>query len=318
MTENGTECSATDPQTRALNIMYTTLSLLSFAVGLIALILNRCYYCPYKDKRSSDPTEDVFFIVLVSSCVFELSDCFQWFVQFDNFVGCDVLGAIREYAIISLLAVMVCLGTHVLILMWQPKFLSVINEVKAKRHKIIQKIYLVVTFLLPIAFVPWPFIGLQYGKQGYVCWLRKTGCGVSSVSNVLNHLFLWYLWALLAWLFAVAVFALFLCKYCCCARRGASTARTWRPDLNSTAIMSLLTVFVVQFMASAVGLVWGWVTGSNSFPAEVFVAVVTPVSLLIFFVILIVRQVSVVRVWGRRFTKGLVIQASYQSLSQNP
>ena len=139
-------------------------------------------------------------------------------------MGCTVLGVIREYTMISLLVIMVCLG---LILMTNPKCLQVINEVKLKRYKIIQKIYVVASFLVPIVFVPWPFISVQYGNQGDMCWLHDPiSCGDSSLSNIINRLLMWYSWALLVWLYIVAVFANTFYTYC---SRKRSTTR--KPDL---------------------------------------------------------------------------------------
>lgn len=53
----------------------------------------------------------------------------------------------------------------------KPKCVQAKNEVKLKRHKIIQKIYVIVSFLVPVIILPWPFISAQYGKRGYVFWL---------------------------------------------------------------------------------------------------------------------------------------------------
>ena len=93
-----------------------------------------------------------------------------------TFFDCIVLGVVREYAIISLLVNLVCLGTHLLILTTNPKCLQVINEVKIKRYKIIQNIHFIVSFSVPFIFlVPWPFIHDQYGNQLYLCWLCEPG-----------------------------------------------------------------------------------------------------------------------------------------------
>ena len=283
----------------------------------MALLLNRCYYCRHKDRHLTDPTEEIFFAVMVICCTFEFSDCFQWFVLLDDFVGCAVLGVIREYTLISLLVIMVCLGTHLLILMTKPKCLQVINEVKLKRHKIIQKIYVIASFLVPIIFVPWPFTSVQYGKEGYVCWLRNSGCGTSGISNILSRLLMWYFWALLVWLYIVLVFALFLYTYC--SRRNTTvTTRMWKPDLNSITIISILIVFIVQVLASVLLLLWGWIKRQSSFPLTVLVAVLTPFTLIVFFVILVIRQVSISRTWHIRILKKAeMTTVTYQTISES-
>ena len=105
-------------------------------------------------------------------------------------------------------------NTPILILMTKPKWLRVINEVKWKRYKIIQKIYVFASFLVPIVFVPWPFISVQYGNQGDMCWLYDpSSCGDRSLSNIVNRLLMWYSWALLVWLYIVAVFAYTYCSH---------------------------------------------------------------------------------------------------------
>ncbi|KAL5487077.1 hypothetical protein EMCRGX_G019636 [Ephydatia muelleri] len=166
MTDNGSACGLSDSEIQIISLTYTGLSFLSLIVGLIALLLNRYYYYRYKERQQIDPMEDIFFTLLAICCIYEFFDCFQWFALLDNFVGCSVLGAVREYTLISLLVIIVCLGTHLLIVITQPKCLQVINEVKLKRYKLIQRIYVTASFLVPAIFVPWPFLSVSYGKQG--------------------------------------------------------------------------------------------------------------------------------------------------------
>ena len=130
MAGNWSKCAIPDAQIRIINLIYISLSLFSFVIGVMALLLNLCYYCRHKDRHLTDPTEEIFFAVMVICCICEFSESFQWFALFDDFVGCTVLGVIREYTLISLQVIMVCLGTHLLILTTKPKCLQVINEVK--------------------------------------------------------------------------------------------------------------------------------------------------------------------------------------------
>ena len=109
MADNGSECALSETQMRMITIMYASLSFLLFVIGLIALFLNRCYYCRHKIRHQTDSMEEIFIVVLAIFCIFEFSDSFQWFALFDDFVGCTVLGVIREYTLISLLVIM---GTH--------------------------------------------------------------------------------------------------------------------------------------------------------------------------------------------------------------
>ena len=91
MAGNGSECATFETQMRMITIMYASLSFLSFVIGLIALVLNRCYYCRHKD-RQTDSMEEIFIVGLAISCIFQFSESFQWFALFDDFVGCTVLG----------------------------------------------------------------------------------------------------------------------------------------------------------------------------------------------------------------------------------
>ena len=87
MAGNWSECAIPDAQIRIINLIYISLSLFSFVIGVMALLLNRCYYCRHKDRHLTDPTEEIFFAVMVICCTFEFSDCFQWFVLLDDFVA---------------------------------------------------------------------------------------------------------------------------------------------------------------------------------------------------------------------------------------
>ena len=259
MAGNGSECTVSETLLRMRTITYASLSFLSFVIGLIALVLNRCYYCRHKNRHQTDSMEEIFIVVLAISCIFEFSESFQWFALFDDFVGCTVLGVIGEYTLISLLVIMVCLGTHLLILMTKPKCLRVINEVKLKRYKIIQKIYVIASFLVPIVFVPWPFISVQYGNQGDMCWLcDPSSCGDSSISNIISWLLMWYIWALIVWLYIVAVFVYTFYTYCSHKR-----STTWKPDLNSSTIIWILTLYLVELAFTFLVILHRWIKKNN-------------------------------------------------------
>lgn len=169
MAVNESECTMPDNQLKIINILYASVSLFSLTTGLISMLINRYYSCHYKDRHKIDPTEGIFFLFLIGGCNFELSESFQWILLLDNSVSCSVLGAVREYLSVSMLVIVACLGTHLLILMTQPKCLRVINEEKEKRYKVLQWIYFSASFLIPVVFVPWPFISTKYGKDVYFC-----------------------------------------------------------------------------------------------------------------------------------------------------
>ena len=294
MADNGSECSLRDTEIKiAAIIMYTSLSIFSFIVGLISLFLNRCHYSCSEDKQI-DPMEDIFTLVLVACCVFAFTSSFQWFALYDDFVGCKVLGAIREYTMISILVILTCLGIHLLILITQPKCLQVIREEKQKRYTIVQRGYFIASFLVPIIFVPWPFIGDKYGRGGYICWLRhNTSCVTNSIdgSNIRDQLLMWYFWAVLVWLFTLGVFVTSLYRYC--LQRRKATAK-WKPDVNISTIISILTLFVVIVAINVLLLVWGSFKKQSSFLMALLLPASTPLMSIILFVILIIRQLIVI------------------------
>ena len=151
-------------------------------------------------------------------------ESFQWVLLLKSSVPCIVLGAVREYALISLLVTLICLGIHLCIIMTHPKCLKVIKEEKQKRYTLLQRSYVFATFTIPVLFVPWPFIEMGYGKDEYLCWLASNHPCNSSDSSVASivHLLMWHIWAILAWMFAVAVVILAIYRYC--THKSASTS----------------------------------------------------------------------------------------------
>ena len=190
-------------------------------------------------------------LALAVYSTFELFESFQWILLLNNVASCTVLGAIREYIMISLLVVIVCFGIHLLILMTSPKCLQVITEVKQKRYKMLQRAYVIASLLIPLLFVPWPF----YGRDEYVCWLADIDhCNVSDVRDIVDHLLMWHMWAVFVWVFAVIMILLAFYQYC--VHRSASKGTKSKPSENVTFLISLLTVFIIAVAANALPLFW--------------------------------------------------------------
>ena len=182
MADDQEGCVMTDTQIKIANHIYTGISFLSFVVGLVSVLLNRCYNCRNKSKHEVDPIEGIFITALITFCILELVESFQWFALLKDFVGCTVLGVVKEYVLISILVIATCMGTHLLVVLTQPKCLKVIKEEKQRRYRILQRVYITVSLVIPILFVPWPFLTVGYGKDEFLCWLAKTtSCNVSHV-----------------------------------------------------------------------------------------------------------------------------------------
>ena len=186
MADNESECVMTDTQIKITNIVYTSLSFLSFIAGLVSLILNQCHHHRYKNKYQFVPIGQICLFALAVYLTFELLESFQLILLFHNVVGCTVLGAVREYILISLLTIVAFFGIHLLIVMTHPKCLQVMQEEKQKKYNMLLRIYFITSLSVPIVFVPWPFITIKYGKDDYLCWLADIDHCHTSVVEVVT------------------------------------------------------------------------------------------------------------------------------------
>lgn len=291
MAENQSGC-LTEHQIKAANILYTSLSFGSFMFGLVTVVLTRCYYYHYKDKYPVDPTEGIFFLLLFACTILELVDSFQWVLLLRSSVPCTVLGAIREYLLISLLVIQICLGIHLFILMTHPKCLRVIKEEKQKRFKLLQRSYMIAASVLPALIVPWPFIEIGYGKDDYLCWLAYD-CNASTVSasRVVLRLLMWHFWAVLVWMFAVIMFIIAVYHYCT-SKSAVEGTKSKRSHNVVCTIVLLLLIFIINVAANGVLFIWGFITGKISYPATLQAAILTPLMIMVYALILTIRQVK--------------------------
>ena len=293
---------------RITNIVYTALSFLSFIFGAASILINRCYYYCYKDYQV-DSIQGIVVQALVLISTFELFESFQWFVLLNDFVGCTVLGAIREYILISLVVLGFCLAIHLSILMASPKCLQIITEEKQNRYKMLLRMYAIASLVVPVLFVPWPFItAYKYGRDDYICWLSNTySCSNASDVNVLEfvgRLLMWYLWAILMWLFAVIVALLALCRYC--VHKSVFKGIKSKPNVNITVLMSLLIAVIIIVTANGIISAVKAITGKSSFPAALQAAVITPLMFMAYTIINAVRQISVIRTGFKKSYAGSI------------
>ena len=277
------------------NIVFNGLSILSLIFGVIALFLNLYYHCHhYQAKYQAKPLERIFLLALISCCILELIDSFQWLALLDSFrsfLGCSVLGAIREYALICFLVMLVCIGTHLLILTKPPKCLSVIKEQKRRRYKIIQAVYFIATFFTPVLFVPWSFIKITYGKDMYLCWVSHN-CNASHASDITDHLFTYYFWAVVVWIFAVAAVSVAFYRYCL---HQPTVRHKLKFNTDIIVIIIILTSFIIAVATNSFIFIEVQIKRRSSFPVTILVASVTPLIMMIFALLLIFRLLIVIR-----------------------
>ena len=285
----------TDFQIKITNIVYADMSFLSFISGAASIVLNHCYYhyCN-KDRHQGDTLQGMLILALALFSTFELFESVQWILLLNNVASCTVLGAIREYIMISLLVVIVCFGIHLLILMTSPKCLQVITEVKQKRYKMFLRAYVIASLSIPLLFVPWPFIKMTYGRDEYICWLAHTDhCIVSDVRDVVGRLLMWHMWAVIVWVFALIMILLAFFK--CCVHRSASKGTKSKPRENVTFLTSLLTLFIVAVTANALPFVCELITKKSSFPLALQAAILTPLMLMVYTMIITVLKMCIIR-----------------------
>eukprot|EP00731_Ephydatia_muelleri_P001391 Em0001g1391a len=269
-------------QSMIISSAYTALTFISVLFGFTSIILNLYYHHTHKDKYTADPMQAIFLIFAIVNTAFQSIEFFQWISIVGNDTACIILGAAREYVLISCLAIIPCFGTYLLIIMLQPKCFRVINEEKQRRYKKLLRIFTVVTFFTPILYTPWPFINSSYGRSGYVCWF-KIPTSTSSPITLYEPILLFSMWAFMVWLFTVGVVSIAFYKYCAQGRKGFVSSKT-NPSIN--AVLIILAVFMISVVLTT--SIQSAVPGS--FPGTFTTAVFTPLSLMVSFTAVIAQQ----------------------------
>ena len=250
------------------NIIYTGLSFMSFLTGLLALLITVSRLC-----RKRFPPEHSEFLFILSSVVltiFSFVESFQWIFLFSEYmvgsIACQVLAVFREYGAVMILALIVCIGLHLCIITWNPKWLMVINEEKKRLYRKLTLCYSLVTFLVPLLFVPWPFFAggnhNHYGPSDYTCWISEydENCNNSEVGLV-EQASLFYLWAFFtALLLAVVVVMVSLILFIQSSRRCTATSCTIIVMaallVIAAIVMWLLFVYDIKFGQQQVSKLW--------------------------------------------------------------
>ena len=287
--DNASSCSLTDIEITNINLVYSGLSFCSLIIGLISVILERCFY---RSKHQSDPIGEIFFFILIVGCSFEFCESFQWFLLVKDFAGCTVLGVVREYIIVSLMVLVTCLGTHLLILISQPKCLQVITEVRQRRYKYLLRVYFIAAYLVPFLLVPWPLIKMDYGSDETICWITYIhDCNASDLSNILINTFMLHLGIILVWTFTTVVVLLAVCR--CCIYRRSFVTRCGH-TANVSVIITLMIVFFTQGIVNGTYFLWDMIKIQSSFSVSILAAILTPLSISVYYMALIVRKVRII------------------------
>ena len=205
-------CVLNHNATNISTLVYAGISFLSFLLLVPTVVLSVIIY--FKRKVVMEHMEGLFLTLAVIMLSLSFNESFQW-VLFCSSVGCEVVGFIREFCLISLLSNTSCIGFHLLLQMCQlqmcqPKCLHVIDEVRRRRSRILAVVYLILVILIPLLFVFWPFLkNGKYGNDSSFCWISN-----EFHSPWYIRILLWHIWALLICAFTLLVSLLVVARLC--------------------------------------------------------------------------------------------------------
>ena len=205
-------------------------------------------------KISTEINESLLLAIPIALTLLAFNESFQWvFLYKGSYIGsiaCQLVAAVREYALVTLIPLMTCFGVHLFIVLLQPKCLMVIDEVKRARQKKLLIVYLVVSFVSPVFFVPWPFMTGNYGGADYLCWIAYVECKGGLLSVILDQVLLWHAWAAVFCIFTAIVTVFILFILCQSSGRG---------NLNMYTMLCFMVVFLIIVVLNIAGAIVAWV-----------------------------------------------------------
>ena len=225
-----------------INIVYTSMCVASLVISVPTTLLTGHQY--FKKTTSVEYSEGIFLLYSFVLMLISFVESFQWVFQFtehySGFAGCVVLAACREYVLLTMLFLTACVGIHLGLLVRQPKWLMVIDEVKRKRHRTLLVVYVHVTFILPLLLVPWPFMTQGYGRNDYTCYIIPHQAYY--MAGVIEQLLLWHVWAYLVWIIVMLVILLLLHTMSCHRPSSLTT--------NATTLLCIMAVFLLAILVN--------------------------------------------------------------------
>lgn len=237
----------------SLSLIQTCTFALAFVTCLVAVVLMGWKQC--KQTTSTERSERLFMYTGCAMTFYTLANSFQWLPLWDNPIGhysCVVIALLNLYSALSVLVMTCCIGAHLVIIVWQPRFIKVIKEVKLKIYKRLEVVYVLVTIALPSLLVPWPFINGRYGNAGGSCWIKSKEDGGSGPARdgIIEQVVLWYLWAFVLLVFTTVVVMVVMVTLCCATRT--------RGNANVYALFVYLVIFSITSLLGASIRIVGW------------------------------------------------------------
>ena len=272
----------TELQTLTITMVQTGTLLLAFIGNALSMFLTGYFYCCR--TISVERTERLFVYITFFTTLSTFIQTFQWVSYFNGGVAnisCTIVAMLNLYSTVATVLITSCVGAHLLILLWQPKCLKVINEAKVRIYKQLEWAYLSVSAFLPIFFLPWPFINNRYGDTGAYCWIKSmTDDCRPAYDGIAEQIVMWYALAFAVFVFTSIVVVVVMVVVCIYAKK--------KGDANIYTIIGYLLLSVVTglFFVSLRIIDWA---GGTTYPIRLAQASIISFDYLVRSLVFIVR-----------------------------
>ena len=253
------------------------LSILSVLISIPVLVL-RVLQC-YKRSDLIKHTDRLMVYACITTTLYALVESTQTVRIYNLERICTVIGVFVQYFSLSILIITTCIGCHLIILICHTSCLKhpPRNTDMFKKHEVV---YLFLTVLLPLLFIPWPFMYNSYGHSGAFCWIEITDEDCKPVRHsVVLVAMLYYVWVALVLPFTLGVVVAVVVTLC--------LRRAQKVRFSTYVVLFYMVVFFVTFAVNMIAgiLVWSdpsavWYVMIQSV-AEPFFTIFTTATLLV-------------------------------------
>jgi hypothetical protein len=199
-------------------ISRTSVAGFSLAVSVLVLIFAIAVSCK---RKKYDINVNMMLYLLVPSNLYLVAVIAQIITIYTPYfdpqgfaIGCQFLSVFTLYFDWMLMMTTCCIVIQLLIFyLFQP---SRLRQNTLETQKLLRKIefcYILSVLVIPLLFLPWPFITNQYGQDGTWCFIKTfndTNCGIS-INGIVEDISLWYIWKLCLMIFMLFSLILIVC-----------------------------------------------------------------------------------------------------------
>ena len=229
-------------------ILRSSLSFVSLILGLPIVALWIVQTCT--SRKPVKDTDRLITYISIATMLYASTQSLQWLHIFASHAYCSVLGVVIEYISLSVLVLTACVGFHLSLLIRQTRCLKFAPEgtVAYRRQEIA---YLLLTTLLPLLLIPWPFFFDLYGDSKAWCWIKSTDQECKPIlRGVVLSFVLYYAWAAVLLPYAVVIISVVLAILC--------FRKAQRPHSSVCALLGYMVIFTLTTIASGVGGAMLW------------------------------------------------------------